>query len=210
MTEKEIAALVHAMTPVIRDVIDARVRPVLSRLTTLETKELPTPRDGAPGPAGLPGVDGAPGPQGERGPEGPAGRDGRDGLPGVSGGPGEKGLDGAPGAAGADGRDGTLENLLVKHDGERTISLCFKDGGPIEGGVIRFPVPLYRGVFVEGKAYESADMVTWGGSTWLCNQETSTKPGDGSKAWTLVVKRGRDGKDGRDLAPQPIPVVKIR
>ena len=53
-------------------------------------------------------------------------------------------------------------------------------------------------------------MATWGGSTFHCNETTTSKPGE-SKAWTLMVKRGRDGKDGRDLSPAAtaLPVVTV-
>lgn len=66
----------------------------------------------------------------------------------------------------------------------------------------------FEGVYQEGQTYEKGHLVTWAGSSWHCNEPTTSKPGDGSKAWTLMVKRGRDGKDGingRDLAP----VVKV-
>jgi collagen type III alpha len=163
---------------------------------------------GEPGPAGEsgargePGEKGEPGPAGERGPEGSPGapgRDGRDGLPGVQG---EKGLDGKPGRDGADGqagtngRDGTLEQLKVMFDGERTITLCFKDGTPIEGGVIRFPIVLDRGVYKEGVPYESGDGVTFGGSFWIAQAATDAKPGVGATPWRLAVKAGREGKPG--------------
>jgi hypothetical protein len=55
----------------------------------------------------------------------------------------------------------------------------------------------YQGVYVEGKSYDVGELVTWGGSMWHANELTETKPGDGSKAWTLTCKRGRDGKDGK-------------
>ena len=55
----------------------------------------------------------------------------------------------------------------------------------------------FEGVYQDGKAYEVGHLVTWAGSSWHCNEATTTKPGDGSKAWTLMVKRGRDGKDGK-------------
>lgn len=58
----------------------------------------------------------------------------------------------------------------------------------------------YRGVWVEGKTYGVGDMATWAGSCWHCNaDETTGKPGDGAKDWTLMVKAGRDvGRDTRD------------
>lgn len=75
---------------------------------------------------------------------------------------------GAPGPAGADGKDGA--------DGKPGLS--------------------YAGVYQDGKAYEPGECATWAGSLWHCNEATRTRPGDGAAAWTLVVKRGRDGKDG--------------
>jgi len=53
----------------------------------------------------------------------------------------------------------------------------------------------YCGVFVDGKDYDLGDGVTWAGSLWHCNAATTTRPGEGSKTWTLMVKRGRDGRD---------------
>ena len=53
----------------------------------------------------------------------------------------------------------------------------------------------YRGTFAVGTAYDLGDTVTHGGSLWHCNQLTKDRPGEGASAWTLAVKRGRDGKD---------------
>ena len=53
----------------------------------------------------------------------------------------------------------------------------------------------YRGVHEPSVAYDTGDTVTHGGSLWHCNVLTKERPGEGSKAWTLAVKRGRDGKD---------------
>lgn len=53
----------------------------------------------------------------------------------------------------------------------------------------------YRGIFASGTAYNLGDTVTHGGSLWHCNGLTKDRPGDGEAAWTLAVKRGRDGKD---------------
>jgi hypothetical protein len=66
----------------------------------------------------------------------------------------------------------------------------------------------FEGVYQDGKSYAVGHLVTWAGSSWHCNEATTTKPGDGSKAWTLMVKRGRDGKDGLD-APGALPVVSV-
>ena len=53
---------------------------------------------------------------------------------------------------------------------------------------------VYDGPYEGGKAYSKGTFVTQDGSLWHCNQQTSSRPGDGP-AWTLAVKRGKDGKD---------------
>lgn len=121
-------------------------------------------------------------------------------------------IPGPPGPAGRDGTDGKdglgFDDLVVEQPDERSLALKAVRGDRVKTlGTFRLPVQLNRGVYVEGKSYEPGDVVTWGGSQWHCNEETGSKPGDGSKAWTLVVKRGRDGKDGRD-AVGALPVVK--
>lgn len=129
------------------------------------------------------------------------GKDGEPGLPGV---PGRNGQDGEP------GQDGLgFDDIQVEHDGERTFTHKYKRGDRVKAFPFIVPVDIYRGVYVLGKTYERGDGVTWNGSEWHCNETTKSKPGDGSKDWTLKVKSGRNGRDGRDLVsgPSPLPVV---
>lgn len=207
--------------------VSTRVKAIEDRIVAI--KDGVDGKDGAPGPQGERGEKGDPGPQGERGEQGPAGADGiagkdgvdgkdgrdgadgitgkdgapgRDGLPGVQGPKGDQGDPGTNGINGKDGRDGTLENLKATYDGERTVTLCFKDGTPIDGGVIKLPVVIDRGVFDVERGYEAGDGVTWGGSFWIAQADTKgAKPGDSaapSRAWRLAVKAGRDGRQGKD------------
>jgi hypothetical protein len=82
-------------------------------------------------------------------------------------------------------------------------------GPPGKDGADGTPGLVYRGVFLEGQCYEVGHLVTWAGATWHCNEPTLTKPGDGSKAWTLMVKKGKDGRDGKDgLVGPPGPAGK--
>ena len=53
----------------------------------------------------------------------------------------------------------------------------------------------YRGVWREAERYTPGDTATHNGSLWHCNASTTDRPGEGSEAWTLAAKRGRDGKD---------------
>ncbi|MEI4482226.1 MULTISPECIES: hypothetical protein [unclassified Phyllobacterium] len=115
------------------------------------------------------------------------------------------GKDGDPGKPGKDGFSLKHFDAELMADG-RTILLKFEDGSDQSYSVeIGVPTMIYRGVFKEGETYEKGDTVTWGGSIWHCDQETTEKP-DASKAWRLAVKRGRDGKDGvvRTVGDKPI------
>lgn len=125
--------------------------------------------------------------------------------------PGPAGQDGQNGAPGTDGIDGLgFEDLAVDFDGDRRLELRFeRAGGRAKSFPIVLPFLRYQGVYQDGKSYDVGDVVTWGGSTWHCKTATSTKPGEGSAAWVLIVKRGRDGRDGVD-APGALPVVKVR
>jgi hypothetical protein len=61
------------------------------------------------------------------------------------------------------------------------------------------PAMIYRGLYDAGRAYSKGDCVTDRGSVWYCSAESisSVRPGDGSLAWVLAVKRGRDAKELR-------------
>jgi hypothetical protein len=123
----------------------------------------------------------------------PMPRDGRDGRDGANG------IDGKTGQDGAAGRDGLgFDDMSVEYDGERRVILRFARGDQVKEFPVIFPVPIYRGVYRPDGTYVRGDEVTFGGSQWHCNQATDEKPGDGSAAWTLAVKRGRDGRDGRE------------
>lgn len=72
--------------------------------------------------------------------------------------------------------------------------LC--SNGEIEEKTFSIPTLIYKGVFKDGESYQAGDTVTWAGSLWHCDAETTDKPGEiNSKGWTLAAKRGRDGRD---------------
>lgn len=58
------------------------------------------------------------------------------------------------------------------------------------------PGMTYQGVW-EQRTYSAGDVTTHGGNMWHCNRETAGKPGEDHGAWTLCVRKGRDGKDAR-------------
>lgn len=180
----------------------------------------PAGPQGEQGPAGLDGAPGAAGEAGEAGPAGPAGRQGekgldgapgRDGRDGVAGPQGERGLPGPQGERGQvgpigergekgePGRDGySPENIEYEWDGERVLRIGIEGKDSIVyAHELRFPNPLYRGVWKAEESYGAADMVTYSGSMFIARRETTARPETGDD-WQLCVKRGRDGKDGKN------------
>ena len=115
---------------------------------------------------------------------------------------GTDGKDGAPGAPGLG-----FDDLDVIHDGERTITLRFARGDQVKEFSAVLPVVLDRGVWREGE-YRKGDAVSWAGSLWIAQEDTSEKP-DAGKGWRLAVKRGRDGKDAKDAPPRAVQPVSI-
>jgi hypothetical protein len=79
--------------------------------------------------------------------------------------------------------------------------------GATASQTFHFPAMIYRGVWREG-VHVPGDVATWAGSAWHCQRETTDKPGT-SDAWRLMVKSGRDGKDGVAI-PQPAAKDVIR
>ena len=58
---------------------------------------------------------------------------------------------------------------------------------------VRLPGIVDRGPFRAGEGYEKGDAVSYGGSLWIAQEPTGDKP-EGSKAWRLAVKKGRDAR----------------
>lgn len=110
--------------------------------------------------------------------------------------------------------DGIAAVQVIPPDDEQQRAFAInvvRSSGAMSAAVAKLPVMLYRGVYREGESYERGDTVTWAGSLWHCDADTTAKPDAvGSKAWTLAAKRGRDGKDGeraRTGAPATVKVA---
>lgn len=113
---------------------------------------------------------------------------------------GEKGIDGKDGKDGLNGKDGQdgfgFDDMTMEYDGERTFTWKWTKGDRVEARSFNVPFVLDRGVYAPSHGYTKGDGVTTGGSWWIAQKETSSKPGEGNSDWRLAVKRGRDGKDG--------------
>ena len=58
----------------------------------------------------------------------------------------------------------------------------------------------YEGTWEAGRTYRKGQCVTFGGSMWVALDTNIVRPGDQNfpKAWQLAVKRGAEGKPGKD------------
>jgi hypothetical protein len=110
----------------------------------------------------------------------------------VVGADGAHGKDGERGAPGLDGFG--FDDLSFDHDGERGFVLRFVKGERTKEFAFEVPAVIDRGVYRDGAVYKTGDGVTWAGSYWIAQKETSAKP-DSGDGFRLAVKRGRDGKD---------------
>ena len=107
---------------------------------------------------------------------------------------------GIAGKDGAPGRDAfQLDDLELKLlDDGRTVEFSFGTGDARMVRTLKFDVVLDRGVYRPGMRAEKGDGVTFGGQYFIAQRDTEAKPGE-SPDWRLSVKRGRDGKDAREL-----------
>jgi hypothetical protein len=131
-----------------------------------------------------------------------------EGKPGIPGPPGQDGRDGKDGQDGRDALD--IEDFSTGFDqATRELHLRLMRGDRVkQATVVLEGYQRWRGIYQAGETYLMGDTVTHAGSMWHCNERTADKPGEGSKAWQLVVKRGRDGRDWREGNPA-LPVVTV-
>lgn len=203
----DVDALSTMMAGIISEEVEKAVAPLNARIAELEARE-PV--------AGPPGEKGDPGEPGEKGADGNDGRDGADGKDGADGAgiadllrdhdgnlvatftDGRlKNLGPIQGKDGQNGRDGfelTDYDEWFEDDG-RTLVRRFELGEDFKEFRHQTVLPRYRNVFKQGESYQRGDIVTWGGSAWHCEKDTTEKPD--SADWSQMVKRGRDGKDAK-------------
>lgn len=181
--------LYETMREFIRATVALEVNKAMPEVRNALIREAPKVVEGPPGPAGRDGKDGS---------DGTNGGDGKDGAPGV---PGEKGdtgergtdgLQGRDGSVGLDGRDGEKgergsDGIATRAELDEVIEQRF---GELQ---VRTFADVYQGVYEPNRTYTRGLLTTWGGSLWLSQSDTKTKPGE-SPDWKLVVKKGSDGR----------------
>lgn len=111
------------------------------------------------------------------------------------------------GKDGVNGRDGVgFDDLQVEYDGVKTVTFKLEREGVTKQFDLVMPVVVDCGIYTEGKTYTPGDGVTWAGAYWIAKSETSAKPDDANSGFRLAVKKGRDGKDGRNGIDKTAPV----
>lgn len=103
-----------------------------------------------------------------------------------------------------------FDDMSVEYDGERTIKFVLERGDERREYVFDMPIPLYQGLFEDGKSYEKGDSVTWAGSVWIAQSNGATKkPGENNNEWRLAVKRGKPGQNGANHTPRENKPVQL-
>jgi integrin beta 3 len=99
---------------------------------------------------------------------------------------------------GKDGRDGVdgigWDSMRVEHDGRRGFEFIFTKGEDDHSFKFSIPCVIDAGFWREKMFCEKGDGVTFGGSYWIAQEDTETKPEVGNPAWRLGVKKGRDAR----------------
>lgn len=99
--------------------------------------------------------------------------------------------------------EGVADVAIVPVDehGRKFVVEMLLTGGRKSTLEVKTAIPVDRGVWKEGEAYDRGDGVSLNGCWWIAQKETSDRPGT-SPAWRMAVKAGRDGKDLRPDGPK--------
>lgn len=193
--------------------IKSAVEPLLARIAALESRE---PQ------------------RGEKGDRGESGKDGRDGEKGADGLSiagafiqndghlvlvqsdgttkdmgeivGRDGIDGKDGAQGKDGKDGESLSIVERsYDAEsHEIIERYISGGEVK--TLRYPAGgiVHKGYWGEGKSARAGDAYTHNGCLWIAQKATDAEPSPANDAWCVGARKGRDGKDFREVKNEPV------
>lgn len=95
-----------------------------------------------------------------------------------------------------DGKDGIASKDELQALVRSVVTQAVAEAVPaaVDAKHATLPQMEYKGVWLEAETYQRGNFATWAGSLWHCNGATTEKPGT-SDAWTLVAKKGRDGRD---------------
>lgn len=89
-----------------------------------------------------------------------------------------------------------LKAIKVEHAAEISALTKRINHLEVECKQLRSQRMKYCGVYRPDTTYREGDVVTFKGQLWHADHDTQTEP-EGVGAWTLCVRRGRDGKHAR-------------
>lgn len=96
-----------------------------------------------------------------------------------------------------------IADIEISMEDFRNLTISIKkSNGEIEEKNFSIPVVLDRGIYSSEKEYSVGDSVSFGGSSWIAQKNTSEKPGSSSD-WRLSVKKGAAGKGSREAVKLP-------
>lgn len=86
-----------------------------------------------------------------------------------------------------------VAEIIIEQPTDRSITIkTVLSNGETNKQTVETLNTIYKGVYEAEAEYIKGDLVTWGGSIWHCNEKTTIRPREGTKEWTLAVKKGRD------------------
>ena len=95
-----------------------------------------------------------------------------------------------------------IKSLDVEQIDDRTVRVtaALSNGGS-DVKEFKFPTLIDKGPHKTGERYEKGDGVTYGGSYWIAQKETKSKPGTDAD-WRMAVKKGRDAVESYQAAKE--------
>lgn len=190
----------------LHDYLSKAFAPLVKRLEALEARQSERGEKGEPGPEGSPGAPGLPGADGKsvvladlepllKSMQSEWALDFERRAQALF----QKAVDAIPKPV--DGKDGTngvdgigWDSMRVEHDGRRSFEFIFTKDGTDHPFKFSVPCVIDAGFYQEGMKVEKGDGVTFGGSYWIAQTDTDTKPAVGNPDYRLAVRKGRDGK----------------
>lgn len=104
------------------------------------------------------------------------------------------------------GKDGvSFESFALNWHAEiQELEVVGRANGQQKSVMIQVPLLKNKGYWRDGMKARALETYSLDGCLWIANEDTATRPGTDNKAWTLAARKGRDGKDFRDIKSEPV------
>lgn len=110
------------------------------------------------------------------------------------------------GEDGKDGQDGiSFETAAGEYDAARGFVITLGAGERRTELVL--PYMVHRGFHRDGLGMKAGQSVTHDGALWIAKRDNASRPClENTDDWILAARKGRDGKDGKSVRIQAVPV----